>query len=59
MFIFLQNVLFIIAPAMDLDMYKHPSTKNNINKLQEFGNKMIPVNNGELNSGLMGEGRMG
>ena len=46
------------APAMDLDMYKHPSTKNNINKLQEFGNKMIPVNYGELASGLIGEGRM-
>ena len=39
-------------------MYKHPSTKNNINKLQEFGNKMIPVNHGELASGLIGEGRM-
>tara|TARA_B100000674_G_scaffold104828_1_gene76854 strand:+ start:5100 stop:6305 length:1206 start_codon:yes stop_codon:yes gene_type:complete len=46
------------APAMDLDMYKHPSTKNNIKKLQEFGNKMIPVNHGELASGLIGEGRM-
>lgn len=46
------------APAMDLDMYKHPSTKRNINKLQEFGNKMIPVNHGELASGLIGEGRM-
>ena len=46
------------APAMDLDMYKHPSTKNNINKLQEFGNKMIPVNYGYLASGLIGEGRM-
>ena len=46
------------APAMDLDMYKHPSTKNNIKKLQEFGNKMISVNHGELASGLIGEGRM-
>ena len=46
------------APAMDLDMYKHPSTQNNINKLQEFGNKLIPVNHGELASGLVGEGRM-
>ena len=46
------------APAMDLDMYKHPSTQENISKLQEFGNKMIPVNNGELASGLIGEGRM-
>lgn len=46
------------APAMDLDMYKHPSTKTNIKKLQEFGNKLIPVNIGELASGLVGEGRM-
>ncbi len=46
------------APAMDLDMYNHPSTKNNINKLQEFGNKMIPVTHGELASGLIGKGRM-
>ena len=46
------------APAMDLDMYKHPSTQNNIKKLQEFGNKLIPVNHGELASGLIGEGRM-
>ena len=46
------------APAMDLDMYKHPSTKTNIKKLQEFGNKLIPVNSGELASGLVGEGRM-
>ena len=43
------------APAMDLDMYKHPSTQNNILKLQKFGNKMIPVNSGELASGLIGE----
>jgi len=46
------------APAMDLDMYKHPSTQNNIKKLQEFGNKLIPVNHGELASGLLGEGRI-
>ena len=46
------------APAMDLDMYKHPSTQNNILKLQKFGNKMVPVNIGELASGLIGEGRM-
>ena len=45
---------YIICP-MDLDMYKHPSTKDNINKLQEFGNKMIPVNHGELASGLIGK----
>jgi len=47
-----------IAPAMDLDMWKHPSTKANIKKLQSYGNRMIPVGNGELASGLHGEGRM-
>ena len=46
------------APAMDLDMYKHPSTSESLKKLQEFGNTMIPVGSGELASGLVGEGRM-
>ena len=46
------------APAMDLDMYKHPSTKENIEKLQSFGNIFIPPASGELASGLFGEGRM-
>jgi len=46
------------APAMDLDMYKHPSTKNSFQKLQEYGNIMIPAGDGELASGLYGEGRM-
>ena len=46
------------APAMDLDMYKHPSTIDNINKLQSFGNILIPSGFGELASGLVGEGRM-
>lgn len=46
------------APAMDLDMYKHPSTKENIAKLQNFGNRFIPSGEGELASGLEGEGRM-
>jgi phosphopantothenoylcysteine decarboxylase/phosphopantothenate--cysteine ligase len=46
------------APAMDLDMYKHTSTKNNIKKLQSFGNILIPSGFGELASGLIGEGRM-
>jgi len=46
------------APAMDLDMYKHPSTKMNIKKLQSFGNILIPSGFGELASGLVGEGRM-
>ncbi len=46
------------APAMDLDMYKHPSTKTSLDKLLSFGNKMIPAESGELASGLQGEGRM-
>ncbi|AEM72473.1 phosphopantothenoylcysteine decarboxylase/phosphopantothenate/cysteine ligase [Allomuricauda ruestringensis DSM 13258] len=46
------------APAMDLDMYKHPSTKNSLDKLESFGNTMIPAESGELASGLHGEGRM-
>ena len=46
------------APAMDLDMYKHSSTKENLQKLQSFGNVMIPATSGELASGLVGEGRM-
>ena len=47
-----------IAPAMDLDMYKHPSTITNFNSLQDFGNTIIPAESGELASGLTGEGRM-
>lgn len=46
------------APAMDLDMYKHPSTHKNFKKLQSFRNIMIPATSGELASGLVGEGRM-
>lgn len=46
------------APAMDLDMYIHPSTKTSLEKLQSFGNIMIPATSGELASGLVGEGRM-
>lgn len=46
------------APAMDLDMYKHPSTKESLQKLKEFGNIIIPATSGELASGLVGEGRM-
>ncbi len=46
------------APAMDLDMYKHASTKASFTKLQSFGNIMIPAASGELASGLVGEGRM-
>ena len=47
-----------IAPAMDEDMWLHPSTKKNILLLQSFGNTILPVTSGELASGLMGEGRM-
>ncbi len=47
-----------VSPAMDLDMYKHPGTKENLSKLESFGNKVIPVGFGELASGLVGEGRM-
>ena len=46
------------APAMDLDMYKHPSTLANFKALHEFGNTIIPAESGELASGLSGEGRM-
>ena len=46
------------APAMDLDMYKHPSTVSTLEKLTSFGNIMIPAEAGELASGLQGEGRM-
>ena len=46
------------APAMDLDMYKHPTTFSNIKKLQSFGNCLIPSGFGDLASGLVGEGRM-
>jgi phosphopantothenoylcysteine decarboxylase/phosphopantothenate--cysteine ligase len=46
------------APAMDLDMYKHPSTLSSFNALKQFGNIMIPAERGELASGLSGEGRM-
>ncbi|MDB4088309.1 bifunctional phosphopantothenoylcysteine decarboxylase/phosphopantothenate--cysteine ligase CoaBC [Flavobacteriales bacterium] len=47
-----------IAPAMDLDMYKHQSTKDNIKKLTSFGNTIIYPESGELASGLEGEGRL-
>ena len=46
------------APAMDLDMYKHNSTKASFDKLTSYGNKLIPAGTGELASGLVGEGRM-
>ena len=46
------------APAMDLDMYKHPSTLASFSKLKSYGNIIIPAEYGELASGLSGEGRM-
>lgn len=46
------------APAMDLDMWKHESTQENINRLKSFSNILISPNSGELASGLVGEGRM-
>jgi phosphopantothenoylcysteine decarboxylase/phosphopantothenate--cysteine ligase len=48
----------VVSPAMDEDMWLHPSTKNNTSLLQQYGNKIIPVEKGELASGLIGEGRM-
>lgn len=48
----------VVAPAMDEDMWKHPSTRNNLDKLYAYGNLIIPVESGELASGLTGEGRM-
>lgn len=47
-----------IAPAMDLDMYAHPSTQQNLEIAQDFGNIIIPAESGELASGLVGIGRM-
>ncbi|MGB0788159.1 MAG: bifunctional phosphopantothenoylcysteine decarboxylase/phosphopantothenate--cysteine ligase CoaBC, partial [Marinirhabdus sp.] len=46
------------APAMDLDMYKHPTTAKSFSKLKSFGNIQIPAGTGELVSGLSGQGRM-
>ncbi len=48
----------LIAPAMDEDMWHHPATQKNIEVLKQNGNKLMAVNNGELASGLTGEGRM-
>ena len=48
----------MVAPAMDLDMYKHPVTQRNLKVLQSFGNIIIEPESGELASGLIGKGRM-
>lgn len=47
-----------IAPAMDLDMYQHPTTKDNLSRLESFGYTIIPAERGFLASGLEGQGRM-
>ena len=47
-----------IAPAMDLDMYKHPTTQQNMERLKSFGNQIIEPASGFLASGLEGKGRM-
>lgn len=46
------------APAMDLDMWAHPATQANVQRLTSYGNHLIPVEHGELASGLVGSGRM-
>lgn len=48
----------MVAPAMDLDMYRHPSTKENLARLRSYGNIIIEPASGELASGLVGKGRM-
>jgi phosphopantothenoylcysteine decarboxylase/phosphopantothenate--cysteine ligase len=48
----------VVAPAMDEDMWRHPATQTNLQRLRTFGNKVIPVEKGELASGLYGDGRM-
>lgn len=48
----------VVAPAMDMDMYKHPSTRKNLDQLKKEGILIIPPGTGELASGLSGEGRM-
>jgi phosphopantothenoylcysteine decarboxylase/phosphopantothenate--cysteine ligase len=48
----------VVAPAMDEDMWHHPSTNANLVRLESFGNKVIPVEKGDLASGLVGDGRM-
>ena len=48
----------IVAPAMDEDMWHHPATKDNLRIIKSYGNEVIPVESGELASGLIGDGRM-
>lgn len=48
----------VVAPAMDEDMWHHPATRDNLERIESFGNRIIPVEKGELASGLYGDGRM-
>jgi phosphopantothenoylcysteine decarboxylase / phosphopantothenate---cysteine ligase len=48
----------VVAPAMDEDMWHHATTRANLAKLESFGNRVMPVEKGDLASGLYGEGRM-
>lgn len=48
----------VVAPAMDEDMWHHPATRENLRRLESFGNTILPVEKGELASGLYGDGRM-
>lgn len=48
----------VVSPAMDEDMWHHAATKRNISQIKSFGNEVLDVENGELASGLVGEGRM-
>lgn len=48
----------MVAPAMDLDMYRHPSLKTNLAKISDYGNIILEAETGELASGLLGQGRM-
>lgn len=48
----------LLAPAMDLDMYRHPAVQANFGKLRSFGNHIVEAGYGELASGLIGQGRM-
>ncbi|HEY4335190.1 MAG TPA: bifunctional phosphopantothenoylcysteine decarboxylase/phosphopantothenate--cysteine ligase CoaBC [Puia sp.] len=48
----------LAAPAMDEDMWRHPATQENLQRIKGFGNRVIPVEKGELASGLFGDGRM-
>ena len=48
----------LLSPAMDLDMYQHPTTKRNLDLLKSYGNLILEAKHGELASGLVGQGRM-